>query len=211
MGPGLDAGIAALALVPALWLRPWRLVAGAPALRTPIAAVLVILPWVWALPALHRSPLHLHWSGAVLVLLMAGWPLAVLLFVPVAAVAWLVASLPASQALSLLAWQGIVPATLALLLGGLARRLLPNHPVVYILGRGFLLAWVCLFAARALQQWLSEPLPGIGQGLGLLAHALMAWGDALVTGMLCAIFVAYRPEWLLTWSDRLYLQRPDRG
>jgi uncharacterized membrane protein len=36
----------------------------------------------------------------------------------------------------------------------------------------------------------------------------MAWGEALLTGMLTAIFVAYRPEWLLTWSDRRYLPRP---
>jgi uncharacterized membrane protein len=26
--------------------------------------------------------------------------------------------------------------------------------------------------------------------------------------MLTAIFVAYRPQWLLTWSDRRYLPRP---
>ena len=36
---------------------------------------------------------------------------------------------------------------------------------------------------------------------------LTAWGDAMVTGMLVAIFVAYRPQWLLTWSDRMYLRR----
>ena len=29
-----------------------------------------------------------------------------------------------------------------------------------------------------------------------------------VTGMLAAIFVAFRPEWLATWSDQLYLKRP---
>ncbi|MEN9472183.1 MAG: hypothetical protein RLZZ495_272, partial [Pseudomonadota bacterium] len=35
---------------------------------------------------------------------------------------------------------------------------------------------------------------------------LMAWGDGFMTGMLTAIFVAYRPEWLATWSDRIYLK-----
>jgi uncharacterized membrane protein len=37
----------------------------------------------------------------------------------------------------------------------------------------------------------------------------MAWGDAFVTGMLTAIFVAFKPAWLATWSDRLYLRKPD--
>jgi uncharacterized membrane protein len=32
----------------------------------------------------------------------------------------------------------------------------------------------------------------------------------VLTGMLTAIFVAYRPEWLLTWSDRRYLRPPAR-
>jgi uncharacterized membrane protein len=36
---------------------------------------------------------------------------------------------------------------------------------------------------------------------------LTAWGDAFVTGMLCTIFVAFRPQWLATWSDALSLRR----
>ena len=47
---------------------------------------------------------------------------------------------------------------------------------------------------------------GVDPQLTLVAHWLMAWGDAIVTGMLCAIFVAFRPQWLATWSDRLYLR-----
>ena len=27
----------------------------------------------------------------------------------------------------------------------------------------------------------------------------------VITGMLCAIFVAFKPQWLATWSDRIYL------
>ena len=38
-----------------------------------------------------------------------------------------------------------------------------------------------------------------------IALWLMAWSDGIVTGMLAAVFVAYRPEWLATWSDRHYL------
>jgi uncharacterized membrane protein len=34
----------------------------------------------------------------------------------------------------------------------------------------------------------------------------MAWGEAFTTGMLTAIFVAFKPQWLASWSDRRYLE-----
>ena len=34
-------------------------------------------------------------------------------------------------------------------------------------------------------------------------HAQLA--DAVITGMMAAVFVAYKPQWLATWSDDLYL------
>ena len=41
----------------------------------------------------------------------------------------------------------------------------------------------------------------------LLGHWLLAWGEAFSTGMLVAIFVAFKPEWLATWSDARYLPK----
>lgn len=84
----LEAAIALLAIAAAIFLQPWRLLAsqrplahesqGRPsALWTPLLAALVVLPWAWALPTLHHMPLQLQWSGACLVLLTLGWPLAV--------------------------------------------------------------------------------------------------------------------------------------
>jgi len=64
-------------LTASLWLKPWRMLVGTE-LLTPLLATLVLLPWLWALPNLHHMPLQLHWSGAPLVTLMLGWPLAVL-------------------------------------------------------------------------------------------------------------------------------------
>jgi uncharacterized membrane protein len=105
-------------------------------------------------------------------------------------------------------WQGIVPATLALGLGAALRRWLPPNPFVYVLGRGFLGAALCLLIAGLLAQYFGGPLPWVGARLEHIAHWLMAWADAVVTGMLTAVFVAYKPEWLLTWSDARYLGKP---
>ena len=40
-------------------------------------------------------------------------------------------------------------------------------------------------------------------------QVLAAWADAWLCGMITAIFVAYKPQWLATWSDHLYLRRPE--
>lgn len=197
----------ALALAVALSLRPWRLLAGG-RLLSPLLGSLVVLPWLWALPRLHAMPLQLQWSGACLVVLMLGWPLAVPVLAAVAFLSGLIAPAEPAELLDLLLWLGLVPGTLSLVLGAALRRWAGPHPFIYILGRGFIGTAVCVFAASALAQALGHPLRGVGEGLSLVAHWLMAWGDAFVTGMAAAIFVAFRPEWLATWSDRLYLARP---
>lgn len=197
-------------LLPALWLRPWRLL-GSPAqpsgLQTPLLATLALLPLLWALPFWHAMPLQLQWSGACLVTLCLGWPLAVPVLTLVGVITWAITPASGEQALALVLWQGLVPATLALALGGALRRWLPHHPFIYVLGRGFLGTALCAFAANLLAQWAGHTLPNINADLSRVALWLMAWGDAFVTGMLVAIFVAYRPQWLATWSDHLYLTK----
>ncbi len=195
-----------LALVLALALRPWRLLAGG-RLLTPLLASLVALPWLWALPALHAMPLQMQWSGACLVLLMLGWPLAVPVLCLVAVAAALITDAGWTGAVAMAAWTGVLPATLGLAVGAAVRRVLGTHPFVYVLGRAFLGSVLSLFAASALRQWSGDLLPGVGANLSLVAHWLTAWSDAFVTGMLAAIFVAFRPQWLATWSDALSLRR----
>ena len=216
----LEACLIAVALAMSLWLRPWRMLSrqalekdgpSEPSpLVTPLLATLVVLPWLWALPTLHRMPLQLQWSGACLVVLMLGWPLAIPALVAVGGIAAVLSpSLDLADAVGTIAWQGVVPATLALALGAVIRRLIGTQPFVYVLGRAFLGTAVCLFLANVLGQWSGHSLPGVEGDLSLVARWLMAWGDAFVTGMLTAIFVAFKPAWLATWSDRLYLRKPD--
>ena len=216
----IEACLIAVALAMSLWLRPWRMLSrqalekdgpSEPSpLVTPLLATLVVLPWLWALPTLHRMPLQLQWSGACLVVLMLGWPLAIPALVAVGGIAAVLSpSLDWADAVGTIAWQGVVPATLALALGAVIRRLIGTQPFVYVLGRAFLGTAVCLFLANVLGQWSGHSLAGVEGDLSLVARGLMAWGDAFVTGMLTAIFVAFKPEWLATWSDRLYLRKPD--
>jgi len=202
----LNLLLAGLALATALTLRPWRLLTGATRL-TPLLATLTLLPWLWALPSLHRMPLQLQGSGACLVVLMLGWPLAVPVLCVVGVLAALISPMPWDTALDITVWLGLVPATLALALGALIRRWIGLHLFVYVLGRSFIGTALCVFAAALLAQASGHTLPGVDESLTTIAHWLIAWGDAFLTGMATAILVAYKPDWLATWSDRLYLKK----
>ena len=201
--------ITCMGLLLAAWLRPWRQLRQH-SLWTPLLAALVLLPWLWALPRLHAMPLQLQLSGAVLVTLCLGWPLAIWTLTAVCLTADMLAPQAWDALVQDLFFLGWLPATLALVLGAALRRWLPPHPFIYILGRGFLGTALCLFAARAVQTLTQAPGALDSTGLPLVAQWLMAWGDAFLTGLVSAILVAFRPQWLATWSDHLYLQPPRR-
>lgn len=195
----------ALACLAALAFRPWDMLRDG-ALRRAWGVTLLLLPWAWSMGALMPAALPLQFSGAALLVLMFGWPLAVLSCVAVALLAALAAGQGLLSALDAAAWNGVIPATLALVLGLATRRWLPRHLMVYVLARGFAATLLALTLTAAL--WLgAHRLPaGLGAETLMLGRWLMAWGDATATGMLVAVFVVYRPQWLATWSDGRYLR-----
>jgi uncharacterized membrane protein len=147
-------------------------------------------------------------SGACLLTLLLGWPLATLTLAVVASVVWVLGQAGVEAWLSQLVWLGLMPSALCLGLGAVLRRWLPPQVFVYILGRGFIGTALCVFAAGVLYELLYHVVGGVDTGDALVARWLMAWGDAFLTGMLVAVFVAFKPEWLATWSDRRYLSGP---
>lgn len=202
----LEVAVAAVALGVALSLRPWRMLGGG--LLHPALAVLVLLPGLWLLPQHLPQGLTLQLSGASLTLLMLGWPLAVPVLAVVAALVWVLGAASGGAVLSQYVWVGLVPATVALAIGGALRRWLPPHVFIYTLGRGFLGTAVAVFTASVLHEVMHHGLGGNTLPDALVARWLMAWGDAFLTGLLTAVFVAFAPQWLATWSDRRYLQPP---
>ena len=206
MWMALNLLIAVPCVAVSLWLRPWRMLRG-PLLR-PALAALALLPWLWLLPQKMPQGLQVQLSGACLLVLMLGWPLAVLVLAGIAAVVWGLGQAAPEAVLQQWVWIGLVPATLALGIGALLRRWLPPNPFVYTLGRAFIGTAAAVFLSGLLLealQWLTgEP----ARELSLVARWLMAWGDAFLTGMFGAIFVAFVPQWLATWSDARYLKPP---
>jgi uncharacterized membrane protein len=200
----IDLLLAVPAVLLALWLRPWRVVgpAGPP---WPWLAWCAAMPLVWGVDRYVGAAVVQPLSGATLLLLMAGWPLAVLALLPVAVLTGWMAHLDGLEVLHRYVWLGLVPATFALGIGAMMRRWLPHHLFVYILGRGFFGTVVAAAGAGWLSVWLHGSPPGVDESELLVARWLAAWGDAFLAGMMVSIFVAFRPQWLATYSDRIYL------
>lgn len=212
----------------ALVFKPWLVLKHRP-LQNPWLAAMVILPWVWWLQQLLPSGVALRLGGICLLVLMVGWPLAMCSLPLIAAVTSLMQiwgprfghSLPPAltpaweqwlevwlQLGSTMVWTGVVPGTLALGIGLAIRRWAPKHLFVYILGRGFFGTALAISLTGVLG-WLAGRVPAsMNTEEWLLGHWLLGWGEAISTGMLTAIFVAFKPHWLLTYSDERYLPGP---
>ncbi|TNF63169.1 MAG: hypothetical protein EP306_01935 [Burkholderiales bacterium] len=201
----IEAALCLLALLVSLSLRPWRMLSGP--LLTPALAALALLPWMWLMPQKMPQGLQVQLSGACLLVLMLGWPLAMPVLLGVACVVWLAGTQSLEAVVSQLLWVGIVPGSLALGIGAALRRWLPPNLFIYTLGRAFLGTVVAVFAAGVLRELLYRFAGGVALEQALVARWLMAWGDAFLTGLFAAVFVAYVPRWLATWSDARYLRK----
>lgn len=209
----VEAILLLLAWAGAMAVQPWRLLRphqGKVPLATPFLACITLLPWLWSWPGLAALPFPLHWSGAPLLVLLIGWPLAIPVLTLAGASTMVTADASAAQALQLTVWSGVLPATLTLLLGHAVRKGFGPNPIAYMLGRGFAVPMVALGACAMLAAALGEALGGITGSLQRVAILLLAMGEASWSCALVSMLVAYRPQWLATWSDAMYLRRPTR-
>jgi uncharacterized membrane protein len=207
----IEAILLALAWAAVLLVRPWRLLRpheGKVPLATPFLASITVLPWLWSWPGLAALPFPLHWSGAPLVVLMLGWPLAVPVLTVAGASTMLTNGASLAEALQFTVWSGLFPATLMLLLGHAVRKALGPNPVSYMLGRAFAVPMLALAACALLGASMGEALTGATGELQRVAIGLLAMGEASWTCAVASLLVAYRPQWLATWSDPMYLRPP---
>lgn len=171
----------------------------------------VALMVAWTLKASVDTGVGFHFIGATVLTLMFGWRLALL-----AALLALLGSYatlggdPSALAANLVLKAGI-PVLVSQAILKLARDHLPHHVFVYIFVNGFFAAALAVLSqvvAIALVLAMTGAYPPSYLLSDYAAFApLMMFGEAWITGMLVAIFVSYRPQWLLTFDDRVYLKR----
>lgn len=204
---GFETAVMLGMLTLSLLFKPWLPLAHRP-LQSPWLGCVALLPFVWWTENLLPNGMALHVSGACLLVLMFGWPLAMWTLLPIALAASYIeqSAWPDLTHLSAhIVWMGMLPGTLSLLLGLLIRRFLPQHLFVYILGRGFFATALAVTLSGALALFLGQKPETLRGDEWMLGYWLLGWGEAVSTGMLTSIFVAFLPDWLLTYSDGRYL------
>lgn len=189
---------------------PWRDLA-APTRQHGWMGLTVALLLAWTMRAPVGNGMDLHLAGASLAALMFGARLAALSLAVVLAVL----AFTGRIALEGLALQGIayalLPALLTVAIQRLVEARLPRNVFVYIFVTGFagtLAANILATLAFAGMAWLFDASPQAALSNDYLSYRLLlCWGEAMLTGMLVAIFVAYRPQWMTTFRDEIYLAR----
>lgn len=207
MGVGL--AIYAMLLSHALWRAPWRRLMDNAQQHVFLGAC-VSLMLLWLLHAGILPGLDFHLLGATLLVLMFGWRLALLgLSLVLAAV-----TLNGKSGWYAYGLNGLLSVAAPVLLShavqSMVRRWLPKHFFVYVFVHGFFNAGLAMaftglfsslaFLAAGVYRWQrlsTDYLP---------VYLLMVFPEAILTGSVIALMVVYRPAWVGSFDDALYLR-----
>jgi uncharacterized membrane protein len=198
-----------LALVAAVRMAPWRKLRDAELLHVFLGAVVVLLI-LWHMRVSVQPGLSFHLLGLTAVTLMFGWSLGVI----AASLALVGVYLNGdagwgSFALNALVG-GVLPVTITQVLLVLIRWYLPKHFFVFVLINGFLTAGFAGVASGYLVTWML-----VGSGAYTFAELdqvvlpffpLMFLPEAFLNGWAMAVLVAFRPQWVYSFSDEQYLK-----
>lgn len=197
----------AVVLAKTLLAAPWSALKKPGILNLLLGASVAVLAF-WQIKASIQPGLNLHLLGATALTLLFG---------PWFAILALTLTLLLSSAWDG-AWQAfavngllmvVLPVTVSWWIYRLVDSKLPNHFFIYVflnafIGAGltvavmgFAASWTLVLAgAYPLDYLLSNYLP---------YYLLMAWSEAMTTGMITTVLVAYKPHWVATFDDKHYI------
>lgn len=187
---------------------PWTLLKESEQLNVWLGMI-VVLTLLWSLKAGVKPGLSLHLLGATVFTLSFGPHLA---FVGLSLVV-LAITLNGEAGYFGFAVNALLMAGIGVMTSQAVHRLvlgfLPRHFFIYVFINGFLgsfltvcavgVAAACLLAMAGAYEWdylASEYLPFL---------ILLGFSEAWLSGMLMTLFVIYRPDWVVTFDDSIYL------
>jgi len=99
-------------------------------------------------------------------------------------------------------------------IGWFVARFAPRNMFIFLIGNGlfgsFAATVVSMAAAMAVMVGLgAHPLAWFVDQV-LPWSLMLAWGEAITTGMVVTLLTVYLPAVMLSFDDRIYLRRPDR-
>ena len=197
----------AAVLAKALFAAPWGVLKKPGIFNLVLGASVAVLAF-WQIKASIQPGLTLHLLGATaLTLLFSPW------FAILALTLTLLLSTVWDGTWQAFAANGllmvVLPVTVSWWIYRLVDSKLPNHFFIYIFFNaffgagvtiavtGFAASWtLVLLGAYPLDYLLSNYLP---------YYLLMAWSEAMATGMIITVLVVYRPQWVATFDDKHYI------
>lgn len=202
-------GLSLLLLFLAVQRAPWARLQNTDLLNVCLGAI-VTLMLVWSIKAGIKPGLNFHLLGSTLLTLMFGpWLALAMLAVVLLAVTIAGAAGWASYGLNFLL-MATLPVMLSHMLFRMADMRLPNHLFVYIFVNAFIGAGLAMAACGIVSTLLliaAGAYSGPYLGTQFLPYfILMAWSEAMLSGMVMTLMVVYRPAWVVTFSDERYLK-----
>lgn len=198
-----------LALLSALRLAPWRKLRDSERMNVFFGSILVLI-LLWHMRVDVQPGLSFHLLGLTAITLMFGWSLAVLAAtLALAAVTFNTAGGWESFAVNAMIG-GVIPVALTQIMLIMIRWYLPKHFFVFVLVNGFLTAGFVGIATGYL-------VTGLLVAGGTYSFAeldrtflpffpLMFLPEAILNGWAITVLVAFRPQWVYSFSDEQYLK-----
>jgi uncharacterized membrane protein len=198
-----------LALIGALRIAPWRKFRDAEQLHVFLGAVVALL-LLWHMQVEVQPGLAFHLLGLTAVTLMFGWSLAIIAAtLALAAVSANTGGAWESFAVNAMIG-GVVPITLTQVLLILIRWYLPKQFFVYVLANGFLTGGFVGVVSAYLTTWLLVTSGAYSfeelDRTFLPFFPLMFLPEAFLNGWVMTVLVAFRPQWVYSFSDEQYLK-----
>jgi hypothetical protein len=168
-----------------LW--PWRS-AAAEGLPWPWLALWLLLPLLWSPDRWSGVAAWPPASGAVLSVLLAGWPLTIVALALTAVLTVADGALSAGEALTRWFWLGTVPATLCAAGGAL----LAHHRAAV----GSAAVLQLLFGRAFVGTLVGAGIAALGTSLPPAAALLLGFAEAALTTAVVATLLLWRPDWV---------------
>ncbi|HET9693520.1 MAG TPA: energy-coupling factor ABC transporter permease [Steroidobacteraceae bacterium] len=172
---------------------------------------MAVLLVVWAMKAGITPGLSVRFLLVTALTLMHGWRLAVVAAALVLAVLSAVGAAEWSSYGANLLCTALIPALFTARLHELVHERLPHNYFIYFFVTAFLgaavafnVAGLARFALMALSGSLDTARIG-AEYFAILPF--MSFGEAVANGMIIGMAVVYRPAWVMSFDDRLYLYR----
>ncbi|MEJ1375776.1 MAG: molecular chaperone DnaJ [Candidatus Sedimenticola sp. (ex Thyasira tokunagai)] len=192
----------------ALYQAPWRRLINGGVLNVYFGSCVTLL-LLWTMRVATNDQLTFHLLGITAMTLMFGWSLTVVLGGIVlggvtlnSAGSWELFAVNAFTT-------SVIPATISITALVMVRSLLPKNFFIYVLVNGFLTAGLAALISGYLAVGLLVAsgvftLAELEQGL-MPFFPLMFMPEAFLNGWAITMMVLYRPHWVYSFSDRLYL------